>query len=199
MNRIGHFVMRLSLVTMVGLLPTVGEAKPEWANKPLERDPKEGVAPCDWLELHAQAAGGAIQIAFRCAEPIDFAKGAAYCVFIDIDGKRQTGFRGGEDNFPIGADYLLQGATLYRYAADGGTEWSWSLVGDATYSLAEDWVDYTIPADQMPVNGTEIDIFLLGDNTAPGVDGDKGDVMPDGALRAGGGGQAIRVPTAQKP
>jgi len=47
----------------------------------------------------------------------------------------QRGSAAAPNNFPIGADYLLQGSALYRYTGSTGTEWSWSSVGIVTWSV----------------------------------------------------------------
>lgn len=169
-----------------------GEAKSGWAGTPLERDRKEGVHPCDWTEFHARADREGLRIAYRCAETIDFNRGAAYCVYLDTDGKRETGFRGGEDTFPIGAEYLLQGATLYRYTGDG-TAWSWTTEGAVGFDLAADWAELTLSPALFKTSADTLRVFLLGDNSAEGVGGTVVDEMPDGALRAGGGGKFIRI------
>lgn len=169
-----------------------GAAKSDWTGAPLERDPKEGVRPCDWLELHAAPGPKSLRIAYRCVDPIDFSLGAAYCVYLDTDGHRKTGYRGSEDTFPIGADYLLQGATLYRYSGDG-IGWSWTIVGEAPAEIAGDWAEFTLSERLLPLPDDVIFVFLLGDNTAEGVGGDRIDEMPNGALRKGGGGKSIRI------
>jgi hypothetical protein len=186
-------------VLMVLALAPSGEAKSGWAGAPLERDAKDGVQPCDWLEFHAAAGPQGLRLGYRCASPIDFTRGAAYCVYFDTDGDRSTGFRGGEDTFPLGADYLLQGISLYRYAGDDGAQrglvWSWSLVGEVPAQVTEDWAEFTLSPESFRISSTTVLAFLLGDNTADGVGGNKADEMPDGALRQGGVGKCIRIKT----
>jgi len=66
-------------------------------------------------------------------------------IYLDTDANRTTGFRGGANNFPIGADYLLQGSALYRYTGSTGTEWSWSSVGIVTWSVGQQCRRVLIP------------------------------------------------------
>lgn len=186
-------------VLMVLAAGLSGEAKSGWAGAPLARDGKEGVQPCDWLEFHAAVSPQGLRMAYRCARPIDFNRGAAYCVYFDTDGDRGTGFRGGEDSFPLGADFLLQGLTLYRYVGDEGGQrgltWTWSQVGEVPAQVTDDWAEFTLSPDQFNIAASTVLVFLMGDNTADGVGGDQADIMPDGALQPGGGGKCIRIKT----
>jgi len=56
---------------------------------------------------------------------------ASYNLFLDTDANTETGYRGDGGVFPIGADYLLQGAELWSYVGNpqdpGG--WHWISVG----------------------------------------------------------------------
>lgn len=191
-------MMRISAtVFMVLSLAAAGEVKSGGAGAPLERDAREGARPCDWLEFHAATGPQGLRLGYRCADPIDFNRGAAYCVYLDTDGDRGTGFRGGEDSFPLGADYLLQGVTLYRYVGDEGAQrglaWAWSQVGEAPAQVSENWAEFTLSPELVSIASARVSAFLMGDNTADGVGGNQTDVMPDGALRQGGGGKRIWI------
>jgi len=110
----------------------------------------------------------------------------AYNLYFDTDSTRSTGYRGGGNNFPIGADYLLQGSTLYRYTGSTGTDWSWRQVGVATSALSGSNVEFSVPQSWLG-NPSILNLFFLGDNTAlPG--GTIEDLYPNGALQTGGGG-----------
>jgi|GEM_PF-5054345 hypothetical protein len=184
---------------MVLALASPGEAKKGEESVPLEKDKQEGTLPCDWLEFHATASPKELWVAYRCASPIDMKRGAAYCVYFDTDGDRSTGFRGGEDSFPVGADYLLQGISLYRYTGDEGSQaglsWAWNLVGQVPNKVSKDWAEFTLSSDSFSITTPNVLVFLLGDNTASGVGGRQPDVMPDNALRQGGGGKCIWIKT----
>lgn len=56
-------------------------------------------------------------------------------IYIDIDQDRSTGFNGGGDQFPIGAEYMVSGSGLHVFT--GGAEqmqWSWDWVSGLTYA-----------------------------------------------------------------
>ncbi|MBW7908927.1 MAG: hypothetical protein H3C50_08445 [Kiritimatiellae bacterium] len=174
-------------------ITTSSFAQPAWIGEPLEKAEPSDAQPCNWIEFHGSRANDALRIAFRSANPIDFNRGAAYCVYLDADNNRNTGFRGGGNDFPIGADYLLQGIFLFRYTGDG-TGWAWTQIGEVPHEVAGNWASYTLNASLLPITGASVGAMLYGDNTAPGVGGNRVDVMPAGALRAGGGGPFIAIP-----
>ena len=124
--------------------------------------------------------------------------GYAYNLYLDVDGESSTGYRGGSGNFPIGADYLLQGATLYQYTGTNGTDWSWSSVGMATWAVGGSNVEFSLPRAWLG-NPSLVRLFFLGDNTAYG--GSAQDLYPVNALdaSAGGGYRAYRVAEVSNP
>lgn len=182
----------MSAVCMLCAMGSSGEANRDETDTLLLQDRNENVHPCDWLEFRARATPEGVRLFYRCAQEINFSLAAAYCVFIDFDENRETGYRGAANNFPIGADYMLQGKWLYR-CNHSGTDWSWALEGEPPLELNGDQATFTIPASLLPLSGKELRVFLLGDNTAEGVGGNANDEMPDGALRSGGGGKFIRI------
>jgi hypothetical protein len=110
-------------------------------------------------------------------------------LYFDTDNSRATGFRGASDNFPIGADYLLQGNTVYHYVG-GGTDWNWSQVGVATSAVGgTSNVEFSLP-QALIGNPAVIGLFFLGDN--PSIGGNALDVYPDSALQTGGGNFTYR-------
>lgn len=162
------------------------------------RDRDEKARPCDWREVSARAKGGQFVIAYQCAQKVDFKIAAVYSVFIDVDRDRATGYRGAMDNFPIGADYLLQGGMLYRYqqneAQKPGTDWYWDQGTAAQYKLLGNSAEITFPLSKLEGAKNSVDLLFYADNTTEGVKGNFVDVVPDDALRVGGGGKSINVP-----
>lgn len=172
----------------------LASAKPEKSSpKSLhETDRAEGAMPCDWLEFRATSTSNAIEIFYRCTEPIDFARGAAYCVYFDVDENRNTGYRGANDQFPLGADIMLQASTVYRYAGQGN-DWSWTDASEVSHVLNQDTAEFQIPLELFTGARKSVRLFLLCDNTAQGVEGNFLDTMPDNAIREKGQGQSYRL------
>ena len=130
-----------------------------------------------------------LYVAYQNYGPITNGLNAAYNLYLDTDGTRSTGYRGGGNNFPIGADYLLQGNTLYRYTGSTGTDWSWRQVGVATSAVAGSNAEFTMPQSWVG-NPSTVNLFFLGDNTAlPG--GTIQDLYPNNAQQTGGGGPYV--------
>lgn len=62
-------------------------------------------------------------------------------MYIDIDLNRGTGFIGGESQFSVGAEFMLEGGSLWAFTGGSQTTWGWewvSYVGDG--SVADDYV-----------------------------------------------------------
>jgi len=107
-------------------------------------------------------------------------------VFLDTDANRATGYTGGSNNFPVGAEYMIEGNFLYKYTGTGGTNWGWSsaISGALGYTYAGSVVEMFIPRTFLG-NSKNINYFLYDDNS--GTSGSL-DVYPMNALAIGGGG-----------
>jgi len=105
-------------------------------------------------------------------------------VYLDTDGNRLTGFRGGSDTFPVGADYLIQGINVYKYTGTG-LDWNWTSVGTVAYSWSLATAEYSFPRTWL-ASPSLVKVFYYGDNTSAG--GVTTDLSPDNALKTGGGG-----------
>ncbi len=102
-----------------------------------------------------------------------FISGNQMLIF-DTDQSRASGYRGPNDNFAVGGEYMLQGVTLYRYTGSG-TDFSFTSLGGLSY-------------DDFPLNDHELTIprSLLGnpgsfDFIAVTDFFGGGDAYPDGA------------------
>ncbi|MDH4065589.1 MAG: hypothetical protein OEW19_14420, partial [Acidobacteriota bacterium] len=144
----------------------------------------------DWLEGWMAHNDASLYVAVRNDGPAEL--NWAFNVYLDTDATRASGFRGGADDHPVGAEYLLQGSALFRYTGTG-LDWSWSFVGSAAVAVSSSQVELAL-ARALIGDAATIDVFFLGDNSAyPG--GAGLDLYPDGALRAGGGGAFFRYAT----
>jgi len=104
---------------------------------------------------------------------------AFYNIFIDTDEDRGTGYIGGGSQLSIGAEYLIQGSTVYSFSGGGDqTAFSWTFVASlaADNSFANLDISYSLSASTIgspPV----FRFVLLGDN---GLNGNTPDFYPDG-------------------
>ena len=142
--------------------------------------------PVDLAQLRLAHDTTNLYLAYQNQGPLTSGLNAAENLYLDTDSNRSTGYRGGANNFPIGADYLLQGATLYRYTGSTGTDWNWTEVGLVDFAVAQSNAELSLP--RMWLGGpTQINLFFFDDNTVfPG--GTSQAQYPSGALQTGGGG-----------
>ena len=194
-----RIVMMAGVLAVSGMTATGNSGKLDKRfGPPLAVDAAESLFPVDWIKVYAKKDGMFLRIAYQCRTPIDFSFAAAYSVFIDVDNNRKTGFVGGMNDFPIGADYLLQGSTLYRYdyhgVGDYGIDWQWSTVDTVKHEIDGTEAEFWVPIKLLDNAGARVGIIFYGDNTASGVDGESEiDLVPDNALKPGGGGKYLQV------
>ena len=103
--------------------------------------------------------------------------------FFDTDQNRSSGYLGPLGAFAVGAEYMLEGVTLYQFSGGGAqTSWSWNWLGGISY---DDW----------PLNDHEMSFSraLIGNPAAfdfiAATDfWGTGDNYPDSGLGGSGGG-----------
>jgi hypothetical protein len=77
---------------------------------PFEEDPDDVIGSSnlvDWRNLWLSHNSTTLYGAYRNDGPIEL--NWAFNLYLDVDSSRISGFRGSGDDFPIGAEYLLQG------------------------------------------------------------------------------------------
>jgi hypothetical protein len=110
-----------------------------------------------------------------------FASAWRYSIYLDIDQDRSTGYIGGGGQFSIGADVLIQGASMYSFAGANQTTFSWNFVGSGSFNEQSNDYELSFALSSIPGLGIQFDWIALGDNF-PNTD----DYVPDG----GNGGPA---------
>jgi peptidoglycan/xylan/chitin deacetylase (PgdA/CDA1 family) len=131
----------------------------------------------DWRELWLGHDNDNLYLAYQTYDSSSLSWG--HGVYLDVDTNTQTGFRGFTSELTIGADYLLEGGFLYRYAADGnGTSWSWVFVSQVDSASNADTHEFSVPMADLgnPVN---LRLVLRGNSVATG--GSSLDSYPDDA------------------
>ena len=134
--------------------------------------------PIDWRETWMAHDSDNFYIAYQADAAVTDSWG--YGIYIDTDGNRNTGFRGFGDEYPIGADYLIESTDVQRYTGNG-TNWSWQSVGTAQRGAAAAVAELSVPRALLG-NPNSLNLFFRGDNSA--VLGTVVDVFPDSALDA---------------
>jgi YVTN family beta-propeller protein len=103
-----------------------------------------------------------------------------YGIYIDTDGNSATGFRGFVGEYPIGADYLIEGSDVQKYTG-GGSNWSWTSVATADIGLAGNTAELAVSRAVLG-DPQALELFYLGQNAAVG--GPTSDFYPDNAATA---------------
>ena len=86
-------------------------------------------------------------------------------VFLDVDHDRTTGFRGSGDQLSIGAEYLLQGSSVFSFAGASPTTWGWSFLGSQPFDdFPTTDIETQVPRSLIG-NPDGFDFVLFGDNT----------------------------------
>jgi hypothetical protein len=172
-------LLTLSNPVADGAISTAGgnNVRADWAPvTPFTSDPDES-QPTDWQQVffaHDTSSFYLRYLTFRTAAGgfLTWQQNA----FLDTDQSWDTGYNGGW--LAVGAEYMLQGQTVYRYTGGGGADWSWASIGSLAY---DDWPlddqELTLPRSLIgaPVG---FDFLLLA--------GD--DIYPDSANGGAAGG-----------
>lgn len=142
----------------------------EWKRiKPLANDSIKDVdesEPVNFSRVWATSAGKNLYISYCCTKPIDFGDAAyRYNVFIDADNNVNTGYKGWDGNWTLGADYLVQGATVFEFSSASNRTWEWKKREVLRYKIGGDQVEIRIPLSLLGLkNKQECRILFYGDN-----------------------------------
>ncbi|MCP5532162.1 MAG: hypothetical protein H7A49_10420 [Akkermansiaceae bacterium] len=112
-------------------------------------------------------------------------------LLIDTDQSRSSGYRGASDTFSIGAEYMLQGISIFAYTGTG-TDWGWNYLGAAVY---DDFpiLDHELSfARSLIGNPTAFDLIAVSDYFG------AGDAYVDGA-NGGASGSYVTYTTVPEP
>lgn len=120
----------------------------------------------DWTKFWLAAKNGALFISYETEKNIDFYSNAwRYNVYIDSDNRLNTGYRGADNSLYVRADFLLQGATLYRYTGNG-TSWNWQREKSCAYGINGSRFEASILEKDLSLTaGYSLKLFFYGANT----------------------------------
>lgn len=119
----------------------------------------------DWRQ--AWMAHDETRLYFAVENDRAFAQTSGVTLYLDTDANRSTGFRGGANDSPVGADYMISGwgqtFNVYRYTG-AGTDWVWEFNGAPQSSINGSFVEISVLLST--VGAPEyIHVYLYGDNT----------------------------------
>jgi PEP-CTERM motif len=116
-----------------------------------QTDPNEG-STVDWhqISIANDTSNFYLRYQMNASPTLDF----NLRMFFDTDLSRSTGYIGGDAQFSVGAEYMLEGASLYRFTSSDQIIWGWEWVGTLAY-------DASYPQDY----SLGVSISTLGTNT----------------------------------
>jgi hypothetical protein len=118
-------------------------------------------AQVDWLEGWMAHDDQNLYLAYENDGPINTATWWPWAVYLDTDTNTSTGFK---INNAMGADYLFDGWSIYRYTGTG-SNWSWAYVSSNIQSTAQgNFAEAAIPRNAIG-SPSKIHAFFVGDNT----------------------------------
>ncbi len=142
----------------------------------------DGLTPDgDFVDLWSASDDENLYFSYLVAGNIDFSS-YYYHIFIDTDMDVSTGYRGSGGDYSIGADYMVENATLYRYNGSGGSNWSWETVGSLNYATGQsdgdNRIEMSIPYSSLNISpgNTVWTIFNINQASSPY---DQSDIAPD--------------------
>lgn len=115
----------------------------------------------DYLEGWLAHDASSLYIAYRNNGDIITSAWWSWQVYIDTDTSTSTGYKNIDG---LGAEYLLQGASVYKYTGSG-TNWSWQNIGSATNAVNGALAEFKIPRSMLS-NPTEFRTVFKARNSA---------------------------------
>lgn len=118
----------------------------------------------DFSRIMLAVHGQDLMVAFRNGRSVDFRRDAIhYRVFFDVDRDAATGYRLDDPSFTVGAEYMLEGYTLYRYTGVA-MDWAWQRVALGSYASGNDTVELRLRTDELPSGLVGSRVLAWGDN-----------------------------------
>ncbi len=113
----------------------IGPDRSDWDDlTPYDSDPNEELL-VDWSQV--TVANDSTNLYIRYIMNASYGLNTSTMFFIDTDSNRNTGFTGTGGQFSLGAEFMIQGATLYSFIGGTPTAWEWSLpVAEGNYNIS---------------------------------------------------------------
>lgn len=147
-----------------------------------------GATDVDWrrLTMAHERKGGFLYLRYELEKAANMAAYPAfYNVFVDVDRKRDTGYIGGGGQLSVGAEFLIQGPSVFAFTGASQTDFSWVPVGTGKADAGQGDRDVTVEIPLALLGSPRRFQFVLhADN---GLSGHTADYYPDGAERAASG------------
>jgi hypothetical protein len=101
----------------------------DWGGRSVFSDAVDDGGVVNWDQVWADDGDGHLSFSFSNIGDIDASQLYLWNIYLDTDKQAATGY-----NFKLlGADYLIQGKSLYQYAGTG-LDWSWNYLKEVDYA-----------------------------------------------------------------
>jgi Spherulation-specific family 4 len=148
-----------------GSIAVTGNDRTDWAAVPAYNADGADTAGPEVDYRQVQVAHDDNNFYFRFQLDASGFFGFRHNVFIDVDQDRTTGFRGTGDQLSIGAEFLLQGSSVFSFVGASPTTWGWSFLGGQPYDdFPTTDIETQIPRSLIG-NPDGFDFVLFGDNS----------------------------------
>lgn len=127
-------------------------------------DPNEG-STVDWhqISIANDTNNYYIRYQMNASPALDF----NLRIFFDTNLSRSSGYIGGGGQFSVGAEYMIEGSSLYVFTGGEQTTWSWDFVGplgaDGSYPQ-----DYTLGVSIAALGTNTFNFLLFSEGTVSG-------------------------------
>lgn len=127
---------------------TVDSSRADWSGlSAYPQDPQDASGGVDYDRIWIANDCGYLyfRILTYAGSPPLSTDGWRYNLFIDIDQDRNTGFYGAVGEYSIGADFLIQGISVFQFAGSSQSTWAWNYLGSASWNEQPNDVEMSIP------------------------------------------------------
>jgi len=102
----------------------------DWTNRLVFTDATDDGGTVNWEQVWTNGDNGALSFFYSNIGDINQSQLYLWNIYLDTDKQSVTGY-----NFELlGADYLLQGKSLYQYTGTG-QDWSWNYLKEVEYAI----------------------------------------------------------------
>jgi len=111
----------------------------DWVGHSAYTDVTDDGTTVNWDKVWTDNGNGRLSFSYSNVGEIDESKLYLWNVYLDTDSQSTTGY-----NFELlGADYLLQGKSLYQYTGTG-QDWSWNYLKEMDFVVSGERAEFSI-------------------------------------------------------
>ena len=158
---------------------TIDGSVSDWSGiTSLGQDPNDittSQGQADWREGWMAHSNDKLYVAYRNDGAINTSSWWAWGVYLDTDVNSDTGYK---INGAVGADYLMNGWTLFKYTGNG-SNWSWQPISGVLNARAQSDITEMSVTRSAIGNPESINVLFRSDNSAFSSS-PKVDYFPDG-------------------